>query len=72
MATKKKAAKKKPAKKMDFADDIERVFKKHNFAGTMIVKAAAAHGGPCPPNKTPHEIFYQRDDGTWVTKIVCI
>jgi hypothetical protein len=69
MATKKNPLKP-PAAMMD---DLQKVFSKHNWKGSLILKPTAALGeSQCPPGQTPHEISYQLPDGTWVTETKCM
>lgn len=82
----KKSGKKSKAKKAlkqpsaQMMQDVQDVLEKHGWSGSMIAKpatasvaaAAAVDGGPCPPGKSPQEISFQRPDGTWVSKIICV
>jgi hypothetical protein len=63
--------KKHPTK--EFIEDLEKVFKKHNWSGEMIGLdlSAAAAANPCPPNKTPTVVYYKLPDGTTVSKVIC-
>jgi len=55
--------------------DLKTVFDKHAWPGHAVgVRALAADpgGGECTPPQTPHEISYLDENGTWVTKTVCL
>ena len=55
--------------------DLEKVLKKHKWSGGAIAlhkKPFTATEDACPPGTRPQEVTYQRPDGTWVTKIVCV
>lgn len=65
--------KKHPTK--EFIEDLESVFKKHNWSGGMIgldlKPTAAAESALCPPGKTPTVVYYKLPNGQTVSKVIC-
>lgn len=70
---KKSSMKAPPAEMMQ---EVQDVLGKHGWSGSMIMKpagaTAATAANPCPPGTTPQEISFQRPDGTWVSRIICV
>ena len=62
-------AKKHPSKK--FIKDLEAVFSKHNWTGSMIGISSEADANPCIPPKTPIVVHYTLN-GKDYTKVVCV
>lgn len=56
--------------------DLKEVFDKHQWSGTAIgikpMGISAADANECPHGKHPQQISIHLEDGTLVTKTVCL
>ncbi len=51
------------------------LFDEHGWPGNVVGRRSltgASDATDCPDGKTPHDITFQKEDGTWVTQTVCL
>jgi len=53
------------------AADLKAVFEKHNWPGHPV-GVMAAMADSCPPGTSPHTVTYTDENGTIVTKTMCL
>jgi len=72
MATNKKPTKKaaKNAPHAALVADVKKLVKKH--ATNLKLTSMSVDDGNCPPGQKPMVIEFQTEDGTTVTKIICV